>query len=333
MTEENGKRPFPSRRDFISLGVGAFVVGSLPLAVLGGRKRHLVRRTLPLMGTLGEVAIVHGDQRYAQGAIDAAFQEMRRVEAVLTRFRSDSEVGRVNRLAFSEPQAVSAETAGVLKQSLAWAEASRGSFDPCLGRAVGLWDVAHRHQPPSVAELRPFAGRRFYEGLEVGTRAGSDVVVFHEEDMGVDLGGIGKGYGVDRAVAVLREWGIQNALVNLGGDLYAMGVSEDGDPWKVGVQSPDDPEALVATLPMSDRGVATSGNYRRYFDYQGRRYHHLLDPQTGEPSTGGLRSVTVAAGSCMAADAAATTVFVSSVDQARSVMNRVAPGSEVVHTI
>jgi thiamine biosynthesis lipoprotein len=285
------------------------------------------------MGTLGEVAIVHADPKYAQGAMDAAFQEMRRVEDVLTRFQPESEVGRVNRLASSAPQPVSAETADVLRRSLVWAEASGGSFDPCLGRAVGLWDVSHRHQPPSAVQLRRYRARRLYEGLEVGSRSGKNVVLFHDEDMGVDLGGIGKGYGVDRAVLVLRKWGIQNALVNLGGDLYAMGVSEDGDPWQVGIQSPDDPDALVTTLPMSDRGVATSGNYRRYFDYQGKRYHHLLDPRTGEPSAGAFRSVTVAAESCMAADAAATTVFVSSLDRGRAVMARVAPGSEVVHTV
>jgi thiamine biosynthesis lipoprotein len=332
MTVENGKRPFPSRRDFISLGVGAFVVGSIPLA-LGGRRKQLIRRTLPIMGTLGEVAIVHGDERYAQGAIDAAFQEMRRVEAALTRFRPDSDVGMANRVAFSQPQVVSAETAGVLRRSMEWAEASQGIFDPCLGRAMGLWDVANRKQPPPDTEVHRFAGRDLYKALEVGRSGKDHVVRFHEADMGVDLGGIGKGYGVDQAVLVLREWGIRNALVNLGGDLYAMGVSEDGDPWKVGVQSPDDAQDLVATLPMSDRGVATSGDYQRYFEHQGMRYHHLLDPETGAPSRVDTRSVTVAAEDCMAADAAATTVFVSSAARARPAMERVAPGSEVIHTV
>jgi thiamine biosynthesis lipoprotein len=332
MTVENGKRPFPSRRDFISLGVGAFVVGSLPFA-LGGRRRQLVRRTLPLMGTLGEVAIVHGDQGYAQGAIDAAFQEMKRVEAVLTRYQPDSEVGRLNRLAFSAPQVISSETAGVLQRSLDWAQGSEGTFDPCLGQAMGLWDVLNRNQPPASSAVHRFAGRDLYKALEVGRSGATDVVLFHEEDMGVDLGGIGKGYGVDRAVAVLREWGIQDALVNLGGDLYAMGVSEDGDPWKVGIQSPDNSETLAATLPMTDRGVATSGDYQRYFDHGGRRYHHLLNPETGAPSLVDLRSVTVAAESCEAADAAATTAFVSSVADASKVMKRLAPGSEVVHTV
>ena len=331
MTVENGKRSFPSRRDIISLGIGAFVVGSFPFAARS--RKHLVRRTLPVMGTLGELALVHKDQRYAQGAMDAAFQELQRVEALLTRFSPTSEIGAANRRAFRQPQGVSVETADVLSTSLRWAEASEGAFDPCLGQAVALWDVGNRTTPPEVQEVDRFRGRGLYKALEIGQSQGRDVVVFHEEDLGIDLGGIGKGYGVDRAVSVLRSWGIENALVNVGGDLFAMGVSEDGDPWKVGVRSPDDPKGLAATLGMSDRGVATSGDYHQYFEHQGHRYHHLLNPKTGVPSSVEIRSVTVAAESCMAADAGATTAFVTSLEKARGVMSRVSPGSEVVHAL
>lgn len=331
MTVEREKRPLPSRREFISLGIGAFVVGSLPLALR--RRKRLVRRTVPLMGTVAELGVVHGDERYAQAAMDAAFEELARVESVLTRFRPNSEIGQVNRAAFRVPQTISRETAGVLLESRRWAQASSGAFDPCLARAVSLWNVGHRHQPPTPGEVHRYAGRSLYQALEVDHFEGRDVVLFHEEDMGVDLGGIGKGYGVDRAVGVLRSWGIRNALVNVGGDLYAMGVSEDGDPWKVGIRSPDDPRGVAATLEMSDRAVATSGDYQQYFDYQGRRYHHLLDPRTGAPSLTRLRSVTVAADACMAADAGATTAFVASVERAREVLDRVAPGAEVVYTV
>ena len=331
MTDEKGKRSFPSRRDFISLGVGAFVVGSLPLAF--GSRRRLIRRTLPVMGTLAEIGVVHRDERFAQGAMDAAFQELQRVESLLTRFRAESEVGRANLSAFSGPQPVSDETAGVLRSALRWAEGTEGAFDPCLGQAVALWDVGHRTLPPATAEVRRFAHRGLFQSLEIGTSRGSAVVVFHDEDMGIDLGGIGKGYGVDRAVEALRGWGVEQALVNVGGDLYALGVSEDGDPWRVGVRSPDDPNGIATTLTMTDRAVATSGDYQQFFEYGGRRYHHLLDPETGAPSQARIRSVTVAAESCLAADAGATTAFVGSVDAAERAFPRVAPGSEVIYTV
>lgn len=331
MTVENRKQPLPTRRDFISLGIGAFVVGTIPFAKRG--QKHLIRRTLPVMGTFGEVAVVHKDEKYAQGAIDAAFQELQRVESILTRFQPNSEIGLANLSAFSGPQNVSAETSGVLQASLRWAELTDGLFDPCLGRAVALWDVGNRQQPPGLQDVHRFAERGLFQALEVGKSQGRDVVVFHEEDMGIDLGGIGKGYGVDRAVEALRSWGIENALVNVGGDLYALGGSEDGDPWKVGVRSPDDPDALVTTLTMTDRAVATSGDYHQFFEHGGKRYHHLLDPTTGAPSQVRLRSVTVAAESCMDADAGATTAFIASVDAAQPMMSRAAPGSEVVYTV
>jgi thiamine biosynthesis lipoprotein len=284
------------------------------------------------MGTLGEIAVVHRDERYAQGAMDAAFQELERVESLLTRFRADSEVGRVNLGAFSSPQPVCGETVGVLQASLSWAQASDGAFDPCLASAVRLWDVGNRQVPPDVLEVRRFAGRGLYRALEVDRFAGDPVVLFHQEDMGLDLGGIGKGYGVDRAVEVLRSWGIRDAIVNLGGDLYAMGASEDGDPWKVGVRSPDDPGGVLTSLSMTDRAVATSGDYLQHFEHRGRRYHHLLDPRTGGPARSGLRTVTVAAATCMAADAGATTAFVVGPEGAVPALGRVAPGSEVVHS-
>lgn len=330
MTAERTKGGFPSRRDVLALGVGAFLVGSFPLA-MRGRRKGTVRRALPVMGTVGEMAVVHGDVRYAHKAMDAAFQELARVEALLTRFRADSEIGRANAGAHRAPEPVSSETAGVLLESLRWAEGSGGAFDPCLALAARLWDFRVRQTPPSPEELASWAGGGLYRALEVDTFRGTPVVVFREEGMGLDLGGIGKGYGVDRAVDVLRAWGIRNAVVNLGGDLYAMGVSEDGDPWKVGVRSPDDPAGVVATLRLSDRAVATSGTYLQYFEYGGRRYHHLLDPRTGAPLETALKTLTVAAPTCMAADAAATAAFVLGPEAGREVLGRVAPGAELVH--
>lgn len=331
MTVERNKRAFPSRREFISLGIGAFVVGTIPFATRG--RKQLVRRTLPVMGTFGEIAIVHKDERYAQGAIDAAFQEIHRVESALTWFRPDSEIGRVNLGAYGTPQIVSAETSSVLRSALGWAEASQGAFDPCLGQAVSLWDFQNRSTPPQDGDVRRFARRGLHQYLEVGTSTKGHVVAFHDDAMSIDLGGIGKGYGVDRAVATLRDWGIENALVNLGGDLYALGVSEDGDPWNVGVRSPDDANRLVTTLTLTDRAVATSGDYHQFFEHGGNRYHHLLDPTTGAPARVSSRSVTVAAASCLDADAGATTAFVTSVGAAQKAFARVASGMEVVHSV
>lgn len=320
----------PSRRDFLSLGLGAFVVASVPWA-LRGREEMVTRRTVGVMGTLAEVAVVHRDRRYAQGAIEAAFAELRSVEATMSRFRADSDVGRANLGAARGPVAISAATAAVLGEALRRAHASGGSFDPALGRAVALWDVGSRTAPPPESEVRRFAGQRLFEQVELGRSGGADVVLFRAPDVALDLGGIAKGYAVDRAVATLRDWGITGALVNAGGDLYALGRSPEDEPWEIGVQAPGARDGLAATLRAEDRAIATSGDYEQYFEHAGRRYHHLLDPATGAPRAAAARSLTVAAADCMTADALATALFGGAAAESRLLSG--AAGAEIVHSV
>lgn len=326
-TSETG-RPLPSRRDVIALGIGALVVASLPRSL---RRSRTIRRTIPVMGTIAEFAVVHQDLRWANGAIDAAIEELLAVERTMSRFRPDSDVGRANIGAASRPVAITAPTALVLREALRWAYSSDGLFDPCLGRATVLWDVQHRHVPPAFAQFHRFAGRRLYRGLTLDRRAGGDVVVFDDREIAIDLGGIAKGYGVDRATAALRAWGIKRGIVNVGGDLYALGHAADGEPWRIGIQSPFDPDGIIAEIPASDEAIATSGDYVRYFQYHGRRFSHLLDPRTGEPWQSGMHSITVAANSCMDADVAATAAFGSDPGAIHRILARSDGGTRLVH--
>jgi thiamine biosynthesis lipoprotein len=320
---------YPSRRAFLSLGVSAFVVAAIPW---GTRRRPLLtRRTIPIMGTSAEVAVVHRDEAYAQAAIDAAFAEMRGVERTMSRFRPESDIGRANLAAADTPVLISSATAQVVARSLEWARATEGRFDPALGGAVALWDVGHRTEPPAPGELRRYAGERLYREVELGWSGGSDVVLFRSPAVALDLGGIAKGYAVDRAVAALRTWGIGGALVNAGGDLYALGRSPDGDPWEIGIRSPDAADGIAATVHAQDEAIATSGDYEQFFEYRGRRYHHLLDPATAAPYRVATRSLTIAAADCMTADAAATALFGATPAQATSLPGGL-PTPRIVHS-
>jgi thiamine biosynthesis lipoprotein len=290
----------------IALGVGAFVVGVAPF--LRRRGDRLVRRTVPMMGTIAELGVVHDDSVVAHACIDAAIAELRRVEWLMSRYTATSDVGRANRLAAQDAVEVSPATARVLEAAIAWAIASDGAFDPCIGRAVELWDVEHRTTPPAAADVRRLAGRRRYRALDIDGGARPRVRLTHR-DAAIDLGGIATGYGVDRAVDALRRQGITRGIVNVGGDLYAIGRSLEGDPWRVGIRSPDDPHGLTGTIEIADAAVATSGDYERFFEYRGRRYHHLLDPDTAAPRVSPVHSVTIQAATCMDADAATTAVF------------------------
>lgn len=307
MSEIRDQPVLPSRRDFITMGLGAFLVATLPRAARPARR--LFRRNVPMMGSVAELAVVDRDAHHAHAALDAAVAELRAVERAMTRFDPASEVGRANATAFEEPVAISEPTAHVLAEALRWATLTGGAFDPALARVTELWDVEHRRVPPRPREYLRFADRGLHEAIRLDRWRKHGVVTFDDPDVGIDLGGIAKGYGVDRAVEALRAWGATSALVNVGGDLYALGASEDGDEWEVGIRSPEDPSRLVKVIRLENRAVATSGDYERFFGYAGRRFHHLIDPRTGAPRLSTRHTISVTAATCLAADAAATAAF------------------------
>jgi thiamine biosynthesis lipoprotein len=317
----------PSRREFVALGVGALVVASIPLA---SRRRFVAQRTVPIMGSLADFTVVHRDRQQAHAAIDAAVARLRQIDHLMTRFQDASDVGRANLGAAREAVVVSGETALVLGAALDWADRTDGAFDPALGRLITLWDVEHRHEPPPADAVHRLAGRRPYRGLDLGSWRGQPAVRFTTGDLALDLGGIAAGYGVDQAVATLRTWGITDAIVNLSGDLYALGRSEDGNPWRVGIRSPERADGLAASLDVEDAAVTTSGDYVKFFEYKGRRYHHLIDPETGAPRLSAMHSITVQANDCMTADAAATACFGR--DRALSERRMVGTSARIVHT-
>jgi thiamine biosynthesis lipoprotein len=303
----NEFRPEMGRREFVGLGLGAFVVAAIPLA--RRQPPGITRRAMPVMGTIAQFAVVHRDPRLAHAAIDAAFAELQWVERTMSRFTDGSDVGRANRSAHRDGVLVSPDTALVTAAALRWSEALDGRYDPFIGAVSALWDVKNRHEPPPDEQVRELAGRRMYRAVEVGHLRGASLIRYHERGPRLDLGSIAKGYGVDRAVQALRDRGITKALVVAGGDLYALGTAPDDEPWSIGIQSPLDEREIVGSLQLSDRAVATSGTYRQFFRHRGRRYHHIMDPATAAPRSTSMQSLTIEADDVMQADAATTALF------------------------
>jgi thiamine biosynthesis lipoprotein len=318
----------PSRRDVLFVSIAGFAT-ALPFA--RRRPLTLVRRNVPVMGTIARFVVAHHDAPAAEAAIAAGIEQLRYVDLTMSRFKSASDVGRANLKAHAAPVEVSQDTWDVLAAGLRWAHDTGGVFDPCLGSAILLWDVNQRREPPSDAEVRRFADRRWYGALELAHRRERPVVRFHDSDLKIDLGGIAKGYAVDRAARALREHGIEHALVGAAGDLYAIGRSPSGEPWQVGIQSPSEREALAGVLRIENQAVSTSGDYQQYFEYGHRRYHHLLDTATAAPLVTERRSVTVIADTCLAADAGATFAFCSGTPAVHAILAR--HDARVAHTV
>jgi FAD:protein FMN transferase len=318
----------PSRREFLTLAAGAFAVAAVPGALRSRSKLHT--RSLPAMGTTAELAVNHHDERYAQAAMKAALQELKRVESLMTRFDASSDIGRANSAAGQRRVDVSPETASVVERALQWAGTTQGGFDPAIARVVDLWDVKHRTTPPQPDAVQRLAGRSFYRHIDVDASAARASIYIRDPEAALDLGGIAAGYGVDRAVDVLREWGVRSAYINVGGDIFALGTAADDEPWQVGVRSPADADQLIATIPLEDGAIATTGDYEQGYNYRGRRYHHVMDPQRAEPRVSALHTVTIVAASCIDADAASTAVFGMPRAAAERILSVRSPSSRIV---
>jgi thiamine biosynthesis lipoprotein len=250
------------------------------------------------------------DDRAVRAAMDRALQEIERLEKLMSSWRDDSELAEINRRA-GEPVTVSAETFAVVEKSLWAGRVSDGAFDVTFDALGGLWRFGDASdadpKPPAKAAVRKLLPLVDYEKVTLDRQSRS-VRIGAGQRMG--LGGIAKGYIVDRASDVLRRAGLGAFLVQAGGDLYGAGRKPDGAPWVSGIQDPRGPEGrYFATLELSDHAFSTAGDYARSYVHAGRRYHHIIDPETGFPATAS-RSVTVWAPNALLADAIDDAIFI-----------------------
>jgi len=286
----------------------------------GADARQRMRAERALAGTLFQIDIVAGDAARAQAAVEAAFRTAEREAAVLSEYRETSEVSAVNRAAGIAAVEVSPETIAVVARARHFSELTGGAFDITCAACARLWSVRAQRIPgdESVAACLEHVGYR-----DLVTDPGRSTVFLRRRGMRIGLGGIAKGYLVDRAFEVLRDMGMTDFVVNGGGDLRLLGRN-GGRPWEVGIAHPRDPGALVGRLHLEKGAVATSGDYFRFFERDGVRYHHILDPATGMPARRSV-AVTVIADNAMDADALATGLFVMGPEKGLELVERL-PG-------
>lgn len=266
---------------------------------------------------------------HAREALSAAEAEVARLEGLLSRFLPSSEISEINRNAGAQSVQVGAETYQVLSEAADYSASCGGLFDVTVGPLVSLWQRSGEDsRPPEEAEIKWAMALVDYADLMLDPD--DRTARLRREGQSVDLGGFGKGFAGDRVLDVHREHGIFSAFINLGGNVAAMGTKPDGSPWRVGIRHPRKEDELLGLVSVADKAVVTSGDYQRcFFDRDGRRHHHILDPSTGRPSESGLSSVTIVADSSSAADALSTIVFVAGLEKGLGFV-RARPGAEAV---
>ncbi len=250
------------------------------------------------------------DGAAVSAALERAYEEITRLEALMTTWRPDSEVSRINAAAGGDAIAVSAETFTVLQKSRWISDRSQGTFDITFASMGKLW----RFDPDGVAAIPSpaavSAARAKIDFRHVRLDATNRKVRLDHPDSRINLGGIAKGYAIDRAAAVLRKAGLTSFTAQAGGDLYVAGRKPDGRSWRVGIRDPrGETGAFFAKLEVEDHAFSTAGDYERAFVRDGKRYHHIIDPRTGYPATAS-RSVTIWAGDALTADAIDDAVFI-----------------------
>ncbi len=268
------------------------------------------RREEAIMGTAIEVELFAADRALAEAAIAAVMAEMYRIDATMSPHKPTSELSRVNAGAAQAPVPVSPGFFALLARALEFSERTGGAFDITYAAAGHLYDYRAGIAPDAqaLAAARPLVGWRHVE-----LDATHCSVRFDRPGVRIDLGGFAKGHAVDNAVALLRRLGIEHAMVAAGGDSHVLGT-RGARPWTVAIRDPRRAGEVVALLPLQDVSISTSGDYERFFERDGVRCHHLLDPRTGT-SPAGVRSVTVIADDGLTTEAFSKTVFVLGVEQ------------------
>lgn len=273
----------------------------LLVAACGKQQERLLKVTRTSLHTITSMTVVTGNEQQAQQAIDAAYREMERLGQMLNFYADDSELTSINKNAGIRPVKVSPETFDVIQKAVFASENTEGAFDATVGPLVKLWDFK-KGVIPDKDDIEELLDQVGYQNIVLDSAA--QTVYLKEDGAQIDLGGILKGYAADKASLVLQKNGISSGIVTVGGEVRAFGNKPDGTPWIVGIQNPRQKgpnDEVIATIALSNRSISTSGDYIKFFEKDGVRYHHILNPKTGYPAEQ-CGSVTVIANDGVTAD-------------------------------
>ncbi len=264
----------------------------------------------PIMGTKVTIRFWLDDMEKANLAKDAVIAEMHRINNTMSPFIPESLLSKINSSAAKAPVTISDELFELIERSIKISEMTKGAFDITFSSVGYLYDYRLK-QKPSTEQLEKTLPLINYQSLILDKNNNS--IFFSQSGIKIDLGGIAKGLAVDNSINILKDFGVKEASVTAGGDTYVLG-DNNGKMWQIGIRHPRAESKLISILPLADAAVSTSGDYERFFIEDGKRYHHILNPETGK-SVSSLQSVTIIADNSTLADALSTSVFVLGVKQ------------------
>lgn len=294
-------------------------LGLMPLA-----SAQWLSRDEAIMGTAIHVELASDDKAAGEAAIDAVMEEMHRIDREMSPFKPESELSRINREAADHPVPISAEMFDILARSIEFSKLSDGAFDITFSSVGYMYDY-RKHIKPTDEQIKKALPGINYRHILLDK--GKQTVKFSQPGVRIDLGGIGKGYAVDKCIALLKTRGVAHALVTAGGDSRVLGDRE-GRPWMVGIRDPRRKDNVVAVIPLINSAISTSGDYERYFEADGVRYHHILNPKTGR-SASGVHSASVIGPDATTTDGLTKPVFILGPEKGLKLIESI-PGVDAV---
>lgn len=304
---------------------------ALPAALIAcdaSPRTHSASRARELMGTLATVTALAPTPQAASAAVDAAYRRLDAVNGWMSDYDPNSDIGRLNRAAAGAAVSVSPHTLACVDAAIRYGRLSGGAFDITVRPLVSLWRKAGAaKRMPADADLA--AARALVGYHDIALDPGACALALPREGMQIDLGGIAVGYALDYAAEAMREAGAASGLIDVGGDVLAFGAGPEGDGWRVGVKNPFG-EGLLARLLLRDMAVTTSGKQQRFYEIDGHRYSHIIDPRTGLPAEQ-APCVVVIARMGIDADAWATALSVLGIEEGGALLaGGTAPGAEAM---
>lgn len=283
-------------------------------------KTEPISRTEFLMDTVMTIKLY---DKSDEQILDKVFSRLEEIESRMSITIKNSDVSKINDNAGIKPVTVNEDTYYVIKEAKHYAEISNGAYDPTIGPLVDLWNIVsgerERDYIPTTEEINEKKSYVNYKNLEL---LDDNQVFLKEKNMKINLGGIVKGYAADEVKRILTENGVNAAIIDLGGNVFAHGEKTDGSSWNIGIQNPlEFTGSYLGIIQVKDSSIVTSGDYERFFEYKGKRYHHILDSKTGYPAESGIIGVSVISKKSIDGDALSTTLFVLGLDRGMELVN------------
>ena len=277
-----------------------------------------------IMGTAINVELWHDNEQHGRALTDAVMAEMNRIDELMSTYKPDSELSYINAHASEGPVTASSELLKLIIRALDYSVVTAGAFDITYASAGQYYDY-RAGKKPSNAQLQNALPAINYRHVKIDPQRST--IEFMRPGVRIDLGGIAKGYAVDRSIDLLQQAGVSNAIVSAGGDTRVIGKRWDRS-WKIGIRNPRQRDSIASMVPLENSAISTSGDYERYFEEDGVRYHHILNPGTGK-STNEIQSSSIIGADATDTDALSTSVFVLGVQQGIQLINAL-PGTEAI---